>query len=205
MFKFTAFLIITLRKMFNFFEQPWTLLTAAIIALLVLAIRWKKDPDKLRSWEMALPFVLAILAFGLDRFIQTDTEKIETLIAICARAIEQENCSAIEPLISPDYRDSYHYSKKSLIRHCRSRLSQPLIEKNVARIVSIERSDRKAAILFTVNILFDKQSRVYQWQRMMLVKVKVDLKKQPDKKWLISRIEIVEINRQPAKWDYVRQ
>ena len=140
--------------------------------------------------------------------VKTDTEKIKTVIHTAVKAVEKENPDALEPLISANYRDSYHSTKKALMRYCRATLSQPLIEKNITRILAIEIPQPKttATVIFTVRIVFDKQSFVYQnFRRIMLVKLKLHLQKNPDKRWLISRAELLEIDTQPAKWRDIKQ
>ena len=109
--------------------------------------------------------------------------------------------TAIEPLIAPDYNDSYHYSKNALIHHCRDRLAQPLAEKIITRITQIDIAAPKATAVFTVRIVFDKQSLPYQsFVKFMLLKVKLNLQKQPDNRWLLRQVEILEVNRQPIDW-----
>jgi len=191
--------------MFDIFDQPWTMLGAAVIVLFVVLSLRAIFPDKKRWWQWLVPVLLAAVGFGLDFFVQSDLEKIEAVINTAVKAVEEENCSAIEALIAAGYRDSYHRTKKQLMRRCRARLSRPLVEQNITRIVSIEKSPPKAAAVFTVRIIFDPQSDVYQGiMRQVLVKVKLNLQKELDKRWLINRAEILEINMQPANWRQVR-
>ena len=191
--------------MLKIFEQPWSLLIVAAFALIVILIIRKIVPDKQHWWQLLLPILIATAAFGLDFLVQTDTEQIKTIIKRAAKAIEHEDVDAFKLTISEDYYDSYHRSKKALIIHCRARLSEPLIEKNIARLVSIDLSNPNATVVFTVRVLFDKQSLVYQnFKRLMLVKVRFELQKQRNNKWLINRAEILEIDRQPAKWKNIR-
>ena len=84
--------------------------------------------------------------------------------------------------------------------HCDNRLSQPLVDKCISRIISTDLSPRNAAVIFTARILFDEQSYIYDFRRQLFAKVKFDLQKEPDNQWRISRIEILEIDRQPADW-----
>lgn len=182
--------------MFDIFEHPWGLLTVAIVALLVLLIVRSVLPEKRRWWQLALPAFLAVSAFGLDLLVQTDLEKINAVISAAVKAVEEENPDAIETLISEDYSDSYHETKRALMLHCRRRLSEPLVEKNIKRIVEIAVSPSKttAETTFTVRIVFDKRSYVYQsYKRIILAKVEVNLQKEQDK-WLINRVELLELD-----------
>jgi hypothetical protein len=214
--------------MSDIFEQPWTLLITAIVVLLVMLIVRRIFPEKRRSWQWLLPCFLGVAAFGLDLLVKTDTEKIKAVIHTAVKAVEKENPDAVEPIISANYRDSYHNTKKALMHHCRTTLSQPLVEKNITRILAIEippvetgllprrgsgtagrhgwQPKTTATAIFTVRIVFDKQSYVYQnFRRIMLTKLKLDLQKQPDNRWLINRAELLEIGTQPVKWQDIKQ
>ena len=86
--------------MWNFFEQPWTLLGAAVIVLLgVLTFRivW---PEKRAWWQWLLPVGIAVLAVGLDWAVATDYEKIDRIGKIAMRAAEQEDCAALGRLLA---------------------------------------------------------------------------------------------------------
>jgi hypothetical protein len=187
--------------MWNILEQPWTLVAVAIVALLVLLMVRGIFPEKRRWWQLLLPVVILVAAFGLDFLVQTDTEKITALINAASKAVEEENPDAIEHIISDDYYDSFHHTKQRLIQRCRDRLSRPLVRKNITRIVEINLSPPTATATFTVRILFDERSEVYQsFKQLMLTKLKLDLQKQPDNRWLINRAELLEIDMQPAGW-----
>jgi len=192
--------------MFDVFEQPWTLLTVAVATLLVLLMVRRILPEKRHWWQLALPAFLAVAAFGLDTLVQTDLEKINAVINTSVKAVEEENPDVIESTISENYSDSYHRSKTALMRHCRRKLAEPLVEKNIKRIVEIIVSPSKttAEATFTVRIVFDKRSYVYRnYKRTMLVRVKANLQKEQDK-WLINQAELLKLDRQPFDWRHVR-
>lgn len=192
--------------MFNCFEHPWGLIIIAIITLLILLMFRSIFPEKRRWWQWLLPVFLVVAAFGLDFLVETDSEKIDTVINTCVKAFEDENPDLIEPLIADNYSDSYHSSKSVLMAHCREILSEPLIEKNIKRTVSVEIQPPKATVIFTVRILFDKQSYVYQsFKSQMMTEVQANLQKQLDNRWLISRVELLKIDLQPADWQSTKQ
>jgi hypothetical protein len=192
--------------MFNIFEQPWTLLTVAVVVLCVVFGFRSIFPEKHRWWLWLLPILLVVAAFGLDFLVETDSEKINSVINKGVKAVKDENPDAIEQIIADDYTDSYHSSKSVLMAHCREVLSEPLIEKNIKRTVSMDIQPPKATAVFTVRILFDKQSYVYQsFKQQMLTEVQADLQKQPDGGWLINRVELLKIDFQPASWQYTEQ
>ena len=191
--------------MSDIFEQPWVLLIIAILALLVMLMLHRIFPEKRRWWQLALPVFLAVAALGLDWLVQTDLEKINAVINKGIKAVEEENCNAIEAIISDNYSDSYHNTKDDLIYHCRSLLSEPLVEKNKKRTLVIKESTPKATVTLTVLTQFDKKSYVYRdFKPFLLTKMKLDLQKEQDKKWLITRAEILEIDRQPVNWKDIR-
>jgi len=192
--------------MFNVLEQPWGLLTVAIIVLLILLMFRSIFPEKRHWWQLALPAFLAVAAFGLDRLVQTDLEKINKVINIAIKAVEEEKPDAIDAIISENYSDSYHRNKRALILHARRVLSEPVVEKNIKRILEINISPSKttAEATFTVRVVFDKRSYVYQkYKRIMLVKVRVNLQKEQGK-WLINQAELLELDRRPFNWRQIR-
>src|SRR5512142_769726 len=88
--------------MWNFFEQPWTLLAAAVLVLFgVLTFRsvWS---EKKRPWQWFLPVGVAVRGVGLDRAVTTDLEKINQVIQTGLRAVQEENCAATAPLLAAD-------------------------------------------------------------------------------------------------------
>jgi hypothetical protein len=192
--------------MFNVFEHPWGLITAAAVAVLVLLILRSVAPEKCRWWLWLLPVFLVIAAFGLDFLVEIDLEKINAVIGKGVKAVETENPDAIETIIADNYTDSFHSSKIALIEHCGEILSGPLIEKAIERTVSVDIQPPKASAIFTVRVLFDKRSFIYQnFKQQMVTEVQADLRKQPDGRWLISRVELLKIDLQPIKWQSIKQ
>ena len=189
--------------MLNFFEQPYTLLITAILVSFVMLMLRRIFPKKRHWWQWLVPVLFVAAAFGMDSLVQTDLEKINAVINTGVTAVEKENCDAIEAIITDNYRDSYHNTKDALIFHCRARLSEPLIEKNIKRILSIEVTPPKAIAIFTVRIVFDKKSSVSDFTSQMMTKVQLNLYKEKDNNWLISRIEILEINMRPVNWQHI--
>ena len=186
--------------MFNFFEQPWTLTAVAIVTLLVILIA--RPPRKL--WYLwLLPFLIGGIAFGLDYLVQTDPEMIRDVIKTAVKAAENENCSAIEPLISEHYRDSLHKRKSILLVHCNGQLSGPTILKTIRRVGKIDLQSTTATVRFSVRVLFDPKSYVYEMKQQMLFSLEADFEKQNDR-WLFTRIEIRKIDLMDANWTVIR-
>jgi len=192
--------------MFDVFEQPWGLIIIAGLISLVLLLLRTFAPQKCRWWLWLIPAILVIVAFGLDFLVETDLEKINAVIDTSVSAFEKEDTDSIEQIIADNYHDSYHGTKDALMAHCREMLSEPFIAKNIKRIVSIDLNPPKATMIFTVRVLFDPRSYVYQsYKQQVLVEVQADLRKQPNNTWLINQVELLKIDFQPAGWPYTKQ
>ncbi len=191
--------------MFSIFEQPWTLLGAAVITLFGVFTYRSFVPEKRYWWQFLIPVFIAAIAFGLDSIVQTDLEKINSLINKGMKAVEEEDTGAIDAIISADYKDSYHNSKERLMNHCNRELSRSLVEKNKKMSLQLEMSPPTATADLTVLMVFEKDSFVAQNYRPFLsVKVKLYLQKEQDNMWLINRAELLEIDRQRVSWRQIR-
>ena len=189
--------------MFNVFDQPWTLLTAAVIVLFVVRMFHRILPEKRRWWQFLLPVLVALIGFGLDWLVETDMEKIKKVIDTGIKAVEQEDLDGIDAIIAANYHDSCHNTKKDFMRYCRALLSQPLVEKNIKRNLVIATAPQMTVFL-TVITRFEEQSYVYQnYKPFALIKVRLNLQKQADNSWLISRAEILEIDKQRLRWEQI--
>ncbi len=191
--------------MLDIFEQPWTLLGASVLVLFGMLTFRSFFPEKRRWWQLLVPVFLIAAAFGMDMLVQTDTEKINSVIKATINAVEQEDYSAIKAVIANNYSDSYHSTKKHFIDHCRRELSKPLVDKGKKTGLLINISDSNATAILFAAIIFDKNSYISQnYKSFLLVKARLSLRKQPDKRWLISRIEILELDRHPTSWKGIR-
>jgi hypothetical protein len=191
--------------MWNLFVQPWTLLAAAVLVLFgVLTFRsvWS---EKRKPWQWLLPVGVAVLGVGLDFAVTTDLEKINQVIRTGLKAVREENCAAIAPLLAADYQDSYHKSKESLLERCRARLVPPAVQKirKVSSRIEITSPNAKAAL--SVWMTFDKDSIWAQaYKPTALIAVDVYFHKQPDKTWRVSRVEVREVDKMPAGWNVTK-
>ncbi|MCK4292226.1 MAG: hypothetical protein KAY65_03450 [Planctomycetes bacterium] len=189
--------------MLNFFEQPWTLIGTAVLVLFAVFTFRSVLPEERRRWQWLLPLGVAALALGLDYIVKTDREKINSLIHTVMQAVEQESCALIDATIADDYRDSFHSTKAELMRHCRQKLSRPLIAKNSIRGMTPPAiTPPTATVTLFTTTHFEKDSYVARDYYTPLAQFKVELhfRKQPDKSWLITRINPLEANKQPIKW-----
>ena len=190
--------------MFDFFEQPYTLIGAAILVLFGILTFRSFCPEKRRWWQLLIPALIVAAAFGVDMLVQTDLEKINSVINAAINAVQQEDYRAIGATIDNNYSDSYHRTKQQLLDHCKRTLSKSLIDKINKPNRLIDISDSNATATLFAMIILDKNSDLSQYKSFFEVKARLSFRKQPDKTWLISRIEILEIDRQPFSWKSIR-
>lgn len=188
--------------MTNIYEQPWLLLIVSAVVLLVVFVVRAIFPKKYR-WLWLLPVLLAVSAFALDYFVKTDAERVKAVITQTVKAAEEENVDAMFSGFCDDYRDSVHPSKQSLMSQCRWWLSDPVIKKNILRFVSVSVEPLDAEVIFTVRIVFDPKGPVFEFRKLMIFKLHAYLTKHGDD-WCFSRIEILEIDLQPADWQNIQ-
>ena len=187
--------------MFNFFEQPWTLLGAAVLLFFgVLTFRsvWA---EKRKWWQWLLPVVLAGAAFGLDFLVATDLEKVRTVADTLLEAVENEDCATVASVIGSDYSDIRHGSKAALMTRCRQELNGPTVETLKQLDDIVELSPREAQATLSLFVRFERNSRIaQQYKQVFLAKIRLHLTKQPDGRWLIERIDMLEVDKQPVSW-----
>ncbi len=190
--------------MFNIFQQPWTMLVIAFIALDVIWFANMFKTENFKKWIWLTPLLIALLGFAIDFLVKTDREKINTLINSAIQAAQDENIPAIDAIIAEDYHDSGNKTKQGLMRYCKRMLSGPFIEKNTKMGTTLELTPPTANATITVMTRFDPNSFVYRNNiRAMMVKVELFMQKQPDKSWLIKQTELRSINKQPMTWRQV--
>ncbi|MGD8787686.1 MAG: hypothetical protein PVJ60_09700 [Phycisphaerales bacterium] len=191
--------------MFNFFEQPWTLVCGAILVLFGVLTFRSVLPEKRHWWQWLLPIFVIVSAFGLDMIVETDLEKINSIIRTCIKAVQEEDLNTIETIIADNYSDSYHDNKEHLLNHCRQKLTSALVEKNRKTSCLVELSPPKATATVFMVTTFNKDSYISQnYKPFIFSKIRLHFQKQHDSTWLINRAEILEIDKQPVNWSYVR-
>ena len=82
-------------------------------------------------------------------------------------------------------------------------MSEPIIEKNVHRIVSMDVRPPNATVVFTVRVVFDPRGPIYEYRKMMFFKLQAELRKEGEE-WLFTRFEVLEIDLQPADWQHIQ-
>ena len=191
--------------MFDLFEQPWTLVGAAVLVLFGMLTFRSVLPEKRRWWQLAVPAFIVAAAFATDLLVQTDREKIHALLKKGMKAVEQEDPNALAAIISADYYDSYHNSKEELMAHTWRQMERSGIQKIKKNSALIQVSPPQATANIIVLVRFEQDSYIAQnYKPWLLIKIRINFQKQPDKSWLINRAEVLEVDKQPVQWRQVK-
>jgi hypothetical protein len=187
--------------MFDIFDQPLTLLGLTVMVLFgTLTVRsvW---PERRHWWQWLIPALCVALAFGIDYIVNTDLEKINDVLKSTIAAVENADSKKIATAIAENYSDSYHKSKAELIAHCEKRFSPAIVEKCKKSAAQIKLSSPQAVVTLFLVVTLDKNSFFSQnYIRILQVKTLIYLQKQSDSNWLITQIELREVNTQPVSW-----
>jgi hypothetical protein len=190
--------------MWDFFEQPWTLLGISVLVLFGLLTFRSVCPEKRRAWQLLVPVVIAAAAFGLDLLVTTDLERVRSVVRMAVRAVENEDCTTIARLLASDYQDSVHKGKADVMARCRRELNGPTVVEIKKLSDEVELSGSQAKVALTLRARFEDSSRVArEYKRALIAAVRLYLQKQPDGTWLISRADLLEIDKIPVTWSGV--
>jgi hypothetical protein len=202
--------------MWNIFEYPFVGIGAAIFSMIALWILGAFWPEKKRKWHFAIPFVIMGLAFAIAYLVQTDKEKIQSAVNKGIKAFETQNIQLIREIIADDYRDTRHSSKELIVAHCQELFETATVDKITINSSQLEINDSNATFTMEVLVKFTENSRPAQMGKPMLfVKTRVKFEKTQDKnptsprlrrtRWLIVNSEILELDRNPVNWNYIRE
>jgi hypothetical protein len=199
--------------MFNIFEYPFVGIGLAVI---VMVARWIFDairPDKKRKWHFAVPFVIAVSAFAIAHFVETDKEKVRRAISKGIKAFEQQKIEPIREIIADDYRDPYHSSKDFIVAYCQALFQTATVEKisifnrqiEMDSTGSPQVNDDKATFTTEGLVKFTEESEMAKMSKpFLIVKARFHLIKTLQKKWLINSSEILELDRKPVNWGEIK-
>jgi hypothetical protein len=190
--------------MLNPFEHPWTAVIIGLAAFMALGIL-RLFRSETRFPAVIVPPVLVIAAgFALDYLVATDREKILSLVQNISTAIESENADLIDGFICSDYSDSFHRDKDSLIKHCRRRFKEPLVKKNVTRVVEMGRRGRQALVTIAGRTILEEDSYAARnYKRLFFSKMRLELVKGDSGGWCIRNAELLELDRHLANWELI--
>lgn len=162
-------------------------------------------PEKRRWWQLAVPAFIVAAAFATDLLVQTDREKIYALLKKGMKAIEQEDPNALAAIIAVDYYDSFHNSKQELMAHTWRQMERSGVQKIKKNSALVQLSPPQATVNLIVLVRFEQDSYIAQnYKPWLLIKIRINFQKQPDKSWLINRAEVLEVDKQPVQWREVK-
>lgn len=184
----------------NIFQTPIPLIIVAVVVLMAVTIFRRTRPGQRKWWQLLLPTIVLLSAFGADFLFRTDYEKIDLLIKTGKEAVVAGDIEQIEEIISPDYRDSSHDSRERLVGFCRHVLSRLPAEKIKKRYTIIEISGARATAEMEVAVHLRQESVYAAAGNIIFVKLKLYFTRTADKKWLVNSSQIQEVNKQPWGW-----
>ncbi len=191
--------------MWNIFEYPFVGIGLAIASMIGLWIFGAFWPDKKRKWHFAVPFVIAILAFAIAFFVQTDREKILGAVNKGIKAFEEQNIEPIKEIIADDYSDAAHSSKELILAYCEALFRTAMVEKVTMYSREIKIDGSSATFTTEAFVKFAQDSEVAKMGKaFLIVKTRLYFKKTPAKKWLINSSEILELDRKAVNWGEMR-
>ncbi len=192
--------------MFDFFEQPYTLIGGAVLVLFGVLTFRSVLPEKRRWWQFLLPVALAGSAFGLDALVETDREQIDAVINVGIAAVGAKDIAGIERIVSPDYKDSVRGSKERLLYYCRQALTRNQVVQARKKGVRLQNmSESSATANLFVQMIFDKNSYFAEnYKPSAQIRVDVKFEKRPGAGWLVRGIELRSIDGQAFSWRQIR-
>ncbi|HBG27353.1 MAG: hypothetical protein A2Y10_13685 [Planctomycetes bacterium GWF2_41_51] len=191
--------------MWNVFEYPFVGIGIGLVTFIGLWIFRIVRPDKKRRWHYLVPLGIYIAAFALAYFVQTDKEKIFAAVNKGIAAFQEKNIEPIKEIIADDYADSQHSSKTYIVAYCQGLFETAAVEKVTFFSRQMEIENANAAFTFEAMVKFAEQSHIAQMGKaFLIVKAKLDFKKTPDKRWVITSSEILELDRNPINWNQLR-
>jgi hypothetical protein len=187
------------------FEQSWPLLVAALVVFLVVGTWRAVLPEKNRWWQWCIPLAVVLLALGLDMAVATDHEQILSLSQKLIHAVAAEDIDDIDRLLAPDYRDSLHRDRDAFLSHVRSGLTHSPVHKLTRLNREIESLNAPEASLTMETILvFEKESRIASlYRQQFFASVRLHLIKSSRRVWLLQRLDLLTIDRQPMGWGQI--
>jgi hypothetical protein len=85
------------------FEDPTAIYVVLALVWLVLALIWRRHPNRRTAAALAVPFVLAGGVFLLSRFVETDREQITRSVNEIAQAINEGRYGDVREYLEEDF------------------------------------------------------------------------------------------------------
>ena len=188
--------------MWNVYETPWLLVAVSLGLFLVVGTLRSAWPEKAKAWTWLIPILALGAGIGIDFAVKTDHEKIRTALKQLVSFTEAQDILAIDRLVAAEYSDSYHRSKTHLMEHIRSRLSRPVFEKIKPISLHVDSIEEQVATAgLTTGVVFDPESSLAQVVgKSLIARVEFEFTRQANGQWLLSMMELTEVNKQPVNW-----
>lgn len=191
--------------MFNVFEYPFVGIGFAAVSMIGLWLYGALRPDKKRKWHFAVPFVIAILAFAIAFFVQTDREKVLGAVNKGIEAFKLQKIEPIRGIIADDYSDAAHSSKEFILAYCQALFQTATVEKVTTFSRSTEINGTKAVFTTEALVKFTEDSEIARMGKtFLIVKARFYFKKTPERKWVICSSEILELDRKVVDWGEIK-
>ena len=186
---------------YNIFQSPLLIVIASMFVWIVVSIIRLTVPEKGRKWHMLIPLVMLICAFGIDYLVQTDHEKLDSVIDEAIAAAVTCDIAAIEALLADDYADSVHRSKAAVVSAARRQLREAIIEKikKINCLITVNNSSAIINIEAIVHLLGHNQYAAIT--SIVPIKMEVACTKVPNGIWRVSSADITAINNSSATWN----
>ena len=187
-------------KVLTILTQPSAFVIIGLFAELAVLVGARFWPLQVRRRHLLIGPILIVLGLGLDYLVATDREKIETIIATVVQATQEEQAEDIIRFISPDYADSFHHSRESFAAFCRQIFSQPQIEKNWLTNKELKIRKTEATVWITAVTKLDERNQWTAGLSVIKTTWRLEFSRQPDKSWLITTIELIELGDELVDW-----
>ena len=190
--------------MYNCFEHPWLGLVAAFIGLVAVYLFRSSFPEKRKWWQLLLPVMIVVGAFGLDHFVKTDPEKINNVIETGLQATINKDIKAIDPLFAANYSDRFHPRKDAIMGTVKYLLAGHNFERAVMTYHDILVEGKNATADVLIRVHLNEYGSDIPAPSIVYAKLRLIFSKKPDSLWAIKSTDLVEINKRPVNWNRVR-
>jgi hypothetical protein len=183
----------------NPFESPFLLLMVALIGIVV--VHFIKDMLKgaVGIAVFVLPFIILILAVGLDRFVLTDNEAITSIIYNIRSCFIEQRTDDIAVYVSDDFSARYNRSKQELmenIDYASEKVNAGKININhVENNINAPEAEIEANVTIHANGSFEG----IDLAGIMIVECEARMRKS-NGRWLITSANVTKINNSPVSY-----
>lgn len=183
------------------FESVWLMLTIAGVALVIVSVIRQAKPEW-GYWPLLVPAAIIGLAFGLDALVKTDTEAVNEIISTCKQAAVKGDAKTFMTVVSPHYSDRSHRNKPELQTTAQHVLGKASIKKIKTQSHLLTMGPDTAESKLSVVVHLNGDSQYAAAGSLLFVSMELSYEK-IEKKWYISRTEIVSVNKAPMNWSDV--